>query len=73
MKHNDVTVTTNETQSDKAMLATKEGLHGGFATQRFLANQQPSPFISLEYLALKYSLYARLDHVADCRPVRAAN
>ena len=68
MKHNDVTVITNETLSSEAMVATKEGLHGGFATLRFPANLRPSPFSSFEYFALKYSLHARLDHVADCRP-----
>ena len=68
MKHNEVTVIANKTQSNEAMVATEEGLHGGFATLRFPANQQPSLFFSLEYLALKYSHHARLDHVADCRP-----
>ena len=68
MKHNDVTVIANETKSNEAMVATKEGLQGGFATLRFPANQQPSALASLEYLALTYSLYARVDHVVDCHP-----
>ena len=68
MKRNDMTVIANETQSSEAMVATKEELHGGFATLRFPANLRPNPFSSLAYLAVKYSLYARLDHVAHCRP-----
>ena len=59
MKHNDVTVIANETESNEAMVATKEGLHGGFATLRFPANQQPSLFAIFQYFALTVQFAAR--------------
>ena len=38
MKHDDGTMIANRTQPNEAIVATKKGLHGGFATLRFLAN-----------------------------------
>ena len=63
MKHSDVTMIANGTQLNEAMVATKEGLHGGFATLRFPANH------SLKYLALTYSLQARLDQRGRLPPL----
>lgn len=45
MKHNDVTVIANGTQSNEAMVATKEGLLEGFASLRLPTNQRPNSLV----------------------------
>ena len=42
MKHHDGTIIAYGTPPNEAMWATKDGLHGGFATLRFLANRTTS-------------------------------
>ena len=45
MKHNDVTVINNETLSNEAMVATKEGLLEGFASLRLPTNERPNSLL----------------------------